>query len=128
MFEVDEQSTVNKTLSWTVGGFQGAEGSDGGGTWYIENVLEELDDANEFFYDSVSHKLYFFHNASAGTPPPSDLTFEGTNLKVLLSAMGTKEKPVTDVTITGITFRDTAYTFMDPHGMPSGGDWTLQRS
>ena len=23
---------------------------------------------------------------------------------------------------------DAAYTFMDPHGMPSGGDWALQRS
>ena len=33
-----------------------------------------------------------------------------------------------NVTVAGITFRDTAYTYMDPHGMPSGGDWCLQRS
>ena len=43
MFEVDEQSTVNKTLSWTIGGFQGAEGADDGGSWFIENVLEDGD-------------------------------------------------------------------------------------
>ncbi len=25
-------------------------------------------------------------------------------------------------------FRDTAYTYLDPHGVPSGGDWALQRT
>ena len=25
-------------------------------------------------------------------------------------------------------FRDTAYTYMDPHTFPSGGDWTIARS
>eukprot|EP01052_Picozoa_sp_SAG31_P011652 SAG31_NODE_663_length_13021_cov_9.408296_14_plen_240_part_00 len=39
MFEVDAAPN-NDTLSWTFGGFQGAEGSDAGGVWYIENVFE----------------------------------------------------------------------------------------
>lgn len=30
--------------------------------------------------------------------------------------------------IKGVTLRDTAYTYLDPHGMPSGGDWGLQRT
>lgn len=33
-----------------------------------------------------------------------------------------------DVQLTGLGLRDTAYTYMDPHGIPSGGDWTLERS
>ena len=35
--------------------------------------------------------------------------------------------PVENITIQGGNFRDTSYTYMDPHGMPSGGDWVLQR-
>ena len=38
------------------------------------------------------------------------------------------DKPVRDVSLSGLLFRDTASTFMDPHGLPSGGDWGLQRS
>ena len=32
------------------------------------------------------------------------------------------------VSLLGLGLRDTAYTYMDPHGIPSGGDWTLERS
>jgi len=32
------------------------------------------------------------------------------------------------VTIRGLSLRDTRFTYLDPHGMPSGGDWALQRS
>jgi len=29
--------------------------------------------------------------------------------------------------VLGLGFRDTAYTMMQPHGVPSGGDWSLER-
>jgi len=32
------------------------------------------------------------------------------------------------VSFHGITFRDTALTYMDPHGTPSGGDWAVTRA
>jgi hypothetical protein len=35
---------------------------------------------------------------------------------------------VRGVSLLGLGLRDTAYTYMDPHGIPSGGDWTLERS
>jgi len=35
---------------------------------------------------------------------------------------------VTGVTLRGITFQNAAHTYMDPHGVPSGGDWGLQRT
>eukprot|EP00935_MAST-01C_sp_MAST-1C-sp1_P002470 g2470.t1 len=129
MFEVDSQATENGTLSWTKGGFQGAEGSDAGGVWYIENLLEELDYPNEWWYDEAEKKLYYFQNVSshAAKAPPTE-GWVGTSVKVLLNVSGTKETPVTGVTVKGITFRDAAPTFMDPHGMPSAGDWCLQRS
>ena len=28
-----------------------------------------------------------------------------------------------DITIRGVGFRDAGYTYMNPHGMPGGGDW-----
>lgn len=128
MFEVDAQNTSDKTLRWTHGGFQGAEGSDEGGSWFIENVLEELDAPREFFYDAQSSFLYYVHNATSGTPPPKTMVFESVERKTLLSVRGSQDNPVRDVTIRGLSFQDTAPTFMDAHGLPSGGDWALHRS
>lgn len=45
----------------------------------------------------------------------------------MYSFNGTSESPITNATIRGLTLRDTAYTFMDAHGMPSGGDWLVYR-
>ena len=78
-------------------------------------------------YDEAEKKLYYFQNVSsqAAKAPPTE-GWVGTSVKVLLNVSGTKETPVTGVTVKGITFRDAAPTFMDPHGMPSAGDWCLQ--
>jgi hypothetical protein len=91
-------------------------------------VLEELDAPNEYYFDKKALKLYYYHNATAGTPPPASLRFESVERKVLIDIAGTVEKPVEGVSIEGVHVRDSALTFMDPHGMPSGGDWCLQRS
>ena len=37
------------------------------------------------------------------------------------------QAPAHHIAIQGITLRDTAYTYFDPHGLPSGGDWALQK-
>jgi len=37
------------------------------------------------------------------------------------------EKPAHHIAIKGMTLRDTAYSYFDPHGLPSGGDWALQK-
>ncbi len=34
-------------MGWTIGGFQGGEGSGTAGEWNVENVIEELDYPNE---------------------------------------------------------------------------------
>jgi hypothetical protein len=127
MFSMDEAdydaSTGNFTFSH--GGFQGARGSNDGGDFFIENVMEELDYPGEFFFDKGASKLYLYHNGTGA--PPASTTIVAPQKYVLVNASGTKWKPVTNVSLSGITYRSTAYTYMKPHGVPSAGDWALDR-
>ena len=54
----------NQTFSWTWGGFQGARGSSTGAEWYVENIFEELDVANEWYFDETNKNLYLMSNSS----------------------------------------------------------------
>ena len=132
MFEVDS-SAVNgsaQTLSWTKGGFQGARGSDKGAEWFVENFREELDFPNEFFYDKTAKKLYYVANSTAG---PTGSRFEAAVLQDLINVAGlpptrgTHRTPVIGFKLLGVGVRDAALTYFEPHSMPSGGDWGLQR-
>jgi len=125
MWKVDHFVKENATLIFdpTTGG-QGGEGMTNSGQWWIENILEECDSANEFFFDEKTSKLYYFFNSTT----PTDNQFVATKAKVLFNITGTMDAPVKDITIRGVTLRDTRITYLDAHGMPSGGDWALQRS
>ena len=46
---------------------------------------------------------------------------------MLLNASGTQWAPVTNVQFKGITYTASSYTYMMPHGVPSAGDWALDR-
>ncbi len=127
MFEVGSYDGKSGTFKFSRGGFQGARGNNQGAEFVVENLIEELDAPTEWFYDENKRVLYYFHNATPGREPPRDTLFVATQLKTLISIKGFKNIPVEDITISGINFRDTAYTYMDLHGMPSGGDWGLQR-
>mgnify|MGYP003327005720 CR=1 FL=1 len=74
----------------------------------------------EFFFDKKARKLYYFHNASAGSPIPLDTKFEATKLKTIVSHNGTSTNPVAGISYVGITFTGSRIQFMDPHGVPSG--------
>ena len=126
MFALDKFDFETQRLTWSKGGFQGSRGGPGS-DWYADGVLEELDSPNEWYYDSIKQQLYFFYNATAGTPPPADMQFVATQRKVLFNVSGTQENPVRNLHFQGLGFRDTAYTYLDPHGVPSGGDWALER-
>ena len=127
MFEVGSYDGKSGTFKFSQGGFQGARGNDQGAEFVVENIIEELDAPTEWFYDENKKVLYYFHNATPGREPSHDTLFVATQLKTLISIKGFKNIPVEDIIISGINFRDTAYTYLDPHGMPSGGDWGLQR-
>jgi len=134
MGELSRYDPSNNTFFVDYGFFQGARGATEGDVFFIENVFEELDFPDEFFYDEDENMLYLWHNGT-GAPPSSTGQSAGElpniaapTTKVLVSIAGSSSDPVKGVTFRGVTFRDTAYTYMDPHGMPSGGDWALQRT
>ena len=135
MFDVisanDKGSTSDTQLMFGKGGFQGARGAYGdsgvpaktgreAGSFFVENLFEELDADNEFFHDVKSQTLYFYSSTGA---PDADAIVEATKLKTFISIQGSQDAPVRGVRLLGIGFRDTALSYLDNHSMPSGGDW-----
>ena len=84
----------------------------------MENILELLDSPREWYYDHRAGKLYYAFNGSA----PTAEEWIATRTKVLFNVSGDAAAPAKDITIRGVEIRDTALTWLDPHGLPSGGD------
>jgi hypothetical protein len=127
MFEVADGGYDSKTneFKFGKGGNQGARGNDKGGDFFIENVMEELDSPGEFFFDKTASKLYLFYNGTGA--PPADTTFIAPQIPTLVNISGSQADPVKDFTVDGIRFTGARYTYMGPHGVPSAGDWALDR-
>ena len=104
------------TLGWDYGAFQGAEGDATGEDWYIEHVKEELDSAREFYFEAASQRLWYFHNATQGTPPPAAWTFEAPMLATLFDVRGTQAAPARNITFDGLTITGAAASYMMAHG------------
>jgi len=133
---VTDPLTNHTALAWTYGGFHGAEGSDTGEDWYLDHIAEELDSPCEFYFDVASQRLYYFHNASLGTPPPTGWAFEVPLLATLINASSSSSggggrrnnsDDVVNVTLSGLTFTGAAASYLMPHGVPAGGDWGVSR-
>eukprot|EP01064_Diplonema_japonicum_P030955 TRINITY_DN539_c0_g1_i1.p1 TRINITY_DN539_c0_g1~~TRINITY_DN539_c0_g1_i1.p1 ORF type:complete len:807 (+),score=265.40 TRINITY_DN539_c0_g1_i1:43-2463(+) len=126
MFEAGPYDTTTNNITFGLGGFQGSRGSNVGGDWFIENVFEEFDYPNEFFYDRAAKKMYFYHNATGA--PPADGEYVIPQIKTLFNLTAeTRWNPIVGVTIRGLKMTATRYTYMEAHGVPSGGDWALDR-
>ena len=54
-------------------GSQGGEGMTSAGQWWVENALEECDDAREYFFDKRSRKLYFNPNSTKDGPDGTEV-------------------------------------------------------
>ena len=91
-------------------------------------VFEELDEPHEFYYDRSSGTLYVVSNETSTDAPPTGtfIAIPASN-HTLLSASGSQAHQVVNLTLRGLGFRDTAWTMLEPHGVPSGGDWALER-
>jgi hypothetical protein len=118
MFEVGDYDTTNGNFSFGKGGNQGARGSNSGGDFFVENVMEELDYASEFFYDKTDSKLYFYYNGTGA--PPTDTTFVVPQKRVLLNMTGTQWDPVKDVKTSGISYTGARYEICYAFGLSSG--------
>lgn len=125
MFDVANYDSETNNFTFGKGGNQGARGENSGGDFFIEGVMEELDYPGEFFYDKGTSQLYLFHNGTG--PPASDATIVVPQKQVLVNASGTQWNPVKNIKLQGIKFSASAITYMMPHGVPSAGDWALDR-
>jgi len=77
---------------------------------FVENIFEELDTVNEWFYDKSSKTLYYF--------PPEGIdietaTFETPQIAHLFEFKGSETNPVKNISIEGVTLTQTLRTFMD---------------
>jgi len=125
-FELESYHPANSTFIFGKGGFQGARGGPGS-DWYISHVLEELDAPTEYYYSPSTKQLYYFPDQNTHGAPPASTRFEAVVQNTLVRAIGTQADPVKSLRVVGLGFRDTASTMLEPHGVPSGGDWALER-
>jgi hypothetical protein len=91
---------------------------------FVENVFEELDAPGEWFHDSKTQTLYLL------PLPGVDLasaTIEVAGLPHLIEFVGTKDAPIRNVSLRGITFRHTARTFMLTREPLLRSDWMIYR-
>jgi hypothetical protein len=108
------------------GGWQNNRGGTGPnpGIQFVENIFEELDSPGEWFLNTKTHTLYFY--------PPAGLdldhaTVEATRLRCLVQFQGDRQNPVRFIALKGLTFRQTARTFMDTREPLLRTDWTIYR-
>lgn len=91
---------------------------------FVENIFEELDAPGEWFHDEATQTLYYLPDTDVDV---KTALFEVVRLRHLVELQGTQEKPVTHVTLEGLTFRHTARTFMDTKEPLLRSDWTIYR-
>ena len=123
VFAIESVNASTGTITFGVGGTQEGRGAGAGAEYYISNILEELDSPGEWYIDSTTSTLYLLPNQSL--PVPSSLIV--SQLACLISVTGDVNQLVEDVTMHGLTLTHTANTYMRPHEMPSGGDFSLHR-
>jgi hypothetical protein len=92
-----------------------------GGGWYVENLLPELNQPGEFWYNHSSHQLFIYPNVTEGDNSWTN------SLRFAILENVIELRNVSNVEIIGVGFRDSAATFMSDWSAPSGGDWSLHR-
>lgn len=91
---------------------------------FVENIFEELDTVNEWFYDKKARILYYY--------PTKDLDlktakFETAQIAHLFEFKGSENNPVKNISIEGLTLSQTLRTFMDNKEPLLRSDWTIYR-
>jgi hypothetical protein len=117
---VDDKGDVILT-----GGFQNNRSSGLHNMYrYVENIFEELDAPNEWYFDKKESTLYFY--------PPEGLDLANSKITVsqaehLIELRGSVNNPVKNVHVQGITFTQTKQTFMKTKEPLLRSDWTIYR-
>ncbi len=90
----------------------------------IENVFEELDVPQEWYFDKAEKTLYYYPESSTDL---KSATIEVVRLKQLIVFDGTKENPVQFIEFKGLVFRHAARSFMENKEQLLRSDWTTYR-
>lgn len=122
IFAIESRNSSTREITFSRGGFQEARGCASGREWFVENIFEELDAPNEYFYNETEQVLYLYPN---GTVPPTSGV--ATNLRRLFNIRGTKDNLVYNITFVNLTLMHTEPTYLQPYEVPSGGDYTIHR-
>ncbi len=91
---------------------------------FVENIFEELDRPEEWFFDRADGILYFYPDKNL------DLTkarFEEVKLSNLIEFKGDEQHPVRYIVLKGIAFRQSSRTFMKTKEPLLRSDWTIYR-
>jgi hypothetical protein len=91
---------------------------------FVENIFEELDTINEWYYNKKTKILYYY------PPKNRDIRkakFETPQIAHLFEFRGSEANPVKNINITGIKFIQTLRTFMENKEPLLKSDWTIYR-
>ena len=88
----------------------------------IENIFEELDEPNEWYYEKESGLLYYY--------PPTDCNLDECRVEIAVNAELLQINNAENITIDGIQFKRTSRTLFSgkPYVPLLRGDWAIIRS
>ncbi|MET3114135.1 hypothetical protein AAKU52_001868 [Pedobacter sp. CG_S7] len=89
---------------------------------FVENIYEELDTLNEWYFDKHLQMLYLKTNQDL-----SKALIEVPQLETLIEIKGTENNPVKNLVIKGLIFSHTLRTFMKNREPLLRSDWTIYR-
>jgi hypothetical protein len=91
---------------------------------FIENVFEELDTTNEWYFDKKQKVLYLYSQDVRNLAKSQILT---PQIKSLFEFRGSEQNPVRNITIEGFEFAHVLRTFMDTKEPLLRSDWAIYR-
>jgi hypothetical protein len=92
--------------------------------FFIENVFEELDVPEEWYYDRNKGVLYYMPDVDTDLQAA---TVEVPILKRVVEFRGNLDEKVEYINLSGIRITCTSATFLDLYDIPSLGDWAIHR-
>jgi hypothetical protein len=92
---------------------------------FVENIFEELDAPGEWYLDTKSGWLYLWPPDGG---PPARTGLIASVGRTVLEVRGTAERPVHDVVIRGLAFRNAAPSFLQSTEPLLRSDWMFDRT
>jgi len=91
---------------------------------FVENIFEELDAPGEWFYDPSSKTIFLY--------PPKGINIKNAEITIsqltdLIHITGSSSKPLKNISISNISFTQTARSFMLVKEPLLRSDWTIYR-